>query len=469
MDTPQKKNADAHPTKEFFVRMLVRDIELKDALLDLLDNCVDGALRQKKDELEKPKPYEGFWCDIKLKDGKIEIHDNCGGISKELATDYAFRMGRKDTERDADIATVGMYGIGMKRAFFKAGRSAHVLTQTNEDCFSVKIPENWLDIDEWHFEITDHEREVMKENGTHITIENLHDKVKEQIFSNDSTFSEDISSEISTHFAYIMERGFNFKVNGNIVKPKKISFALSEKIKPFIYEADIDDVSISMIVGFRDPMISEEDEDKEKRTKFKQEDAGWTVICNERVVLLNDKTRMTGWGDTGIPQYHSQFITISGIVEFRSKNAERLPLTTTKRGLDANSDIFLYVKHFMREGMTLFIRHTNQWKSQRDQEKKFYENAQKLSAKEAIKLIKETENEKFSQPHNRYDSKSSVNQVRYTPELPIPENSSSTRIIKFAKDIKDIRFLGDALFEDENTSPSDIGKECFERVLKEFK
>ena len=37
--------ADAHPTKRFFVEMLVRDIELKDALLDLLDNCVDGVMR----------------------------------------------------------------------------------------------------------------------------------------------------------------------------------------------------------------------------------------------------------------------------------------------------------------------------------------------------------------------------------------------------------------------------------------
>lgn len=42
------KTAQGFPTKEFFVGMLTRDIELNDAILDLLDNCLDGVVRQKK-------------------------------------------------------------------------------------------------------------------------------------------------------------------------------------------------------------------------------------------------------------------------------------------------------------------------------------------------------------------------------------------------------------------------------------
>lgn len=37
--------AQATPTKQFFVSMLTRDISLDDAILDLLDNCLDGAMR----------------------------------------------------------------------------------------------------------------------------------------------------------------------------------------------------------------------------------------------------------------------------------------------------------------------------------------------------------------------------------------------------------------------------------------
>ena len=35
--------AAAIPTKQFFVSMLTRDISLADAILDLIDNCLDGA------------------------------------------------------------------------------------------------------------------------------------------------------------------------------------------------------------------------------------------------------------------------------------------------------------------------------------------------------------------------------------------------------------------------------------------
>ena len=36
----------ASPTKSFFVDMLTRDIYLKDAILNLLDNCIDGIQRR---------------------------------------------------------------------------------------------------------------------------------------------------------------------------------------------------------------------------------------------------------------------------------------------------------------------------------------------------------------------------------------------------------------------------------------
>ena len=36
---------NAMPTKRFFVDMFVRDIPLEQAVLDLVDNCIDGAKR----------------------------------------------------------------------------------------------------------------------------------------------------------------------------------------------------------------------------------------------------------------------------------------------------------------------------------------------------------------------------------------------------------------------------------------
>ena len=48
--------AKTSPSKSFFVDMLTRDIELKDALLDLLDNCMDGVVRQRSSQFHNPLP-----------------------------------------------------------------------------------------------------------------------------------------------------------------------------------------------------------------------------------------------------------------------------------------------------------------------------------------------------------------------------------------------------------------------------
>ena len=82
---------NASPVKSFFVSMLTRDIRLEDAILDLLDNCVDGILRSKGGS--GPKPYEGFKADIVFSADFFSISDNCGGIPWSLHR-YAFRMGR---------------------------------------------------------------------------------------------------------------------------------------------------------------------------------------------------------------------------------------------------------------------------------------------------------------------------------------------------------------------------------------
>ena len=106
------------------------------------------------------------------------IEDNCGGIPLEVAERYAFRMGRpKGTADDDDIFTIGTYGIGMKRAIFKMGRSARVRSQTIEDAFNVMILPAWLASDNsWELPVESIENDDA-ESGTLIEITDLREDV----------------------------------------------------------------------------------------------------------------------------------------------------------------------------------------------------------------------------------------------------------------------------------------------------
>ena len=99
---------EAEPTKEFFISMLVRDIQLIPAIVDLVDNSVDGAIR-----LRGAASLDGLVVRLTVSENEFKIADNCGGIPLPIARTYAFRFGRA-VGMAATPHSIGQFGVGMK-------------------------------------------------------------------------------------------------------------------------------------------------------------------------------------------------------------------------------------------------------------------------------------------------------------------------------------------------------------------
>jgi hypothetical protein len=195
---------DASPVKSFFVHMLTRDIRLEEAILDLLDNCVDGILRSNGSE-QKKLPYSGFWAKIDFESSSFEISDNCGGIPWKLH-DYAFKMGRS-ADRPPDAAgTVGVYGIGMKRAIFKMGTRCLIHTQNGKDAYDVDIEPEWTaNEDLWRIPVYP-SKQKRKEDGTTIVVGNLHPGISNRFGEDAAAFKSELETMVSTHYVFIWTR-----------------------------------------------------------------------------------------------------------------------------------------------------------------------------------------------------------------------------------------------------------------------
>lgn len=461
----QTETVDAYPAKRFFVEMLTRDIELQDAILDMLDNCVDGALRQ--NALNPPanptRPYEGRQASITFDKSEFSITDNCGGIPIGLAKNYAFRMGRQDQERDADIPTVGMYGIGMKRAIFKIGRYSKVISQHEGNGFEVEILPEWLESDaEWTLPIkTDNIN--LRENGTTILISSLNEQISHQFSSEITGFEDTFRKAITAHYSYIIEKGFKVIVNGEEILPKTVGLLFdpdsvkSEGIAPYLYQGEIDGVTVNLAIGMYRDIPTEDESDLEIQGRNTKENAGWTVICNDRVVVYCDKTRLTGWGEAGVPNYHSQFIAISGIVVFKSNDAKKLPVTTTKRGIDGNSETYLIVKDIMRDGLKHFTSFTNKWKANTPERHQIQSKSKPI---EILKASMEIPDAAWTQV------KKEIGGRKFIPNLPMPRTENPNSQVRFYKPVKEIKIVAEYLFDDSTKSASDVGNGCFEYVLK---
>ncbi len=475
----------AGPTKQFFVSMITRDIELEDAILDLLDNCIDGVVRSlrvnHKKGASEEKPYAGYKAKITAKPNLFEIVDNCGGIDRKTAINYAFMLGRRNPQ-DSNLETIGMYGIGMKRAIFKTGRSATVTSDPREgNPFKVVIDPNWLgDDDNWRLPLIDIQEGLSDGRGTCIRVEKLYDAISRQFDERHDPFLERLRTRISYFFAVILEKGFRVELNGTPVEPvdltllaprlgietkSKITKAKVPKvagIHPYVFRGLIEGVSVELSVGFYRPLASQSEIDEELNEgggrQRSRDHAGWTVICNDRIVLRADKSVVTGWGVDGVPQYHGQFIAIAGVVLFRCSDSEKLPLTTTKRGIDANSRVYLLVRERMMEGLKHFTQFTNRWKGRERETNAYFKDTVPSKALDVARTVPDQE---MASVRKNYEAKV------YTPPLPSPSEHNPDVRISFVRLRAQVMKVAKAIFDDPETEPSKVGGDCFDRVLRE--
>jgi hypothetical protein len=322
----------ASPTKGFFIHMLTRDIELTRAIVDLVDNCVDGAIR-----LRGEGRYDGLRAYLSVTPAMFRIADNCGGIEADLARDYAFMFGRPpDFEKIPH--SIGQFGVGMKRALFKLGNHFRIASTAKRSRFLVDVDiDIWKELKDWDFHFSELEEGPQfpdvpeADRATEIVVDRLHDSVAE-LFKLEN-FIARLRDEITSAHQRSLRRGLGMALNGTelVFKPLLIlhSDRLVPSIRQIVIDADTDSpVQIKIFAGIAESDPSE---------------AGWYIFCNGRLILEADKTAITGWGferERGTPRYHNQYAMSRGYVFFDSDDAGKLPWNTTKTGIDTDSPLY---------------------------------------------------------------------------------------------------------------------------------
>jgi len=336
------KTFNAEPTKEFFITMLVRDINLKDAIGDLVDNCIDGANRLRQGGGD----FKGLFIDITLNENSFEIRDNCGGIDIDIAKQYAFRFGRPDDVQDIKFS-IGQFGIGMKRALFKMGKEFTISSTTIKNSFEMKVNvDNWSKEKDWIFnydldkDYSQNPIEVEK-TGTKIKVSSLNNDVKSSF--NDPHFLQSLQNDLELDQLYNINRGLKITFNGITLKAKSLKINVSEDFKIGHWEQEYDGVKVKLIVGIGSQ---------------NQELGGWYIFCNERLIIGPDTSELTGWtgkGKGGVANYHHQYYRFRGYAFFTAEDSEKLPWNTTKTGMNPDSPVYKTVRLQMIEMMKTVV------------------------------------------------------------------------------------------------------------------
>lgn len=359
---PSPDGVDASPTKELFIDILTRDIALIPAIVDLADNCTDGARREGAGD-----SFEEFEIMIEFDSDAFVIYDNCGGIPLDMAISYAFRFGRPTAQRRVDNE-VGRFGVGMKRALFKLGRKFEILSKTRRTDFEVVV-----DVDRWA-ELTDkdwtfpfakppEENGRFEDPGTEIVVTRLNPAVAERFAS--EAFAEELKRELSSRLRDPISKGLLVCVNGQPLESGAVKFLTSNALAPAkqsrSYGHGASAVKVSLYAG-----LGKSDLQRDVRRE-----AGWYVFCNGRLLLEADKTSATVWGHSDddseqIPAFHPQFNQFRGIAYFSARDSRNLPWNTTKTGLDTDSALYRSVRLEMIRISRPVINFLNRLKEERE-------------------------------------------------------------------------------------------------------
>lgn len=346
------------PTKDFFISMLIKDITLRDAIGDLVDNSVDAI----KAKANNKNNLKGYSIEIELDNNHFSITDNGSGIEEDVARDYAFKLGKPKDHKLVDHS-VGRFGIGMKRAFFKLGDKILVKSKAPTSSFSITIPvstwkenqDNW----DFHFDtVKSKQKNNPSSTGTTIEITDLSPDAKESFKK--AQFENELKDEIANEQILNINKGVQIKINGYPIKPPSLTLKFNKDIVPaywkHTFKHEDSDLMVEILAGVSDEIES---------------DGGWNIFCNDRLILSRDISSTTGWtgaGGDGVAKYHQQFWGFRGYVFFNSKKSSSLPWNTTKTGIDPDSSDYLAVRKKMIEMMKDVFLLLNRQKKEREKD-----------------------------------------------------------------------------------------------------
>jgi hypothetical protein len=446
----------AEPVKRFFIEILTRDIELVPAILELVDNSIDSARTLRPD-----KDYAGLRIDIEASASSFAITDNCAGISLAAAKNYVFRIGRP-SGTDSTAGSIGQFGVGMKRALFKMGSAFSVESITENSHFELElVVPDWEATPGWDLELQVHEEpeQGYPDSGTTIIISTLLPSISAAL--GDPVQLNRLWTEIQSKHRLALESGLSISLNGRDISTTPTLLAVHEDenfpLTPYIERFDVEDasghsVSVSIYAGVVSTTETSEDDDPDD-VALAEDEAGWYVFGNERLLIGADKSSITGWGGAGnLPLFHNQFSRFRGYVYMNASDSTALPWITTKMGVETSDPVWLRVKGEMTKAGKRVIAMLNSLKKERSAEAQGLELPLTISL-EKSRLV----------PVRSLESRPSQD---FTYPKPNPALNSKSQLRRIAYEVPKDEFnaVSEALNE---TMASRIGRATFEHFLNE--
>ncbi|MHC8338062.1 ATP-binding protein [Pseudomonas sp. HLT2-19-2] len=332
------------------IKGLTSDVTTIECIYDLIDNSIDAArntllaLDPTKDRFGLPTSYDGYSVDVFISNKEVRIHDNCSGIDEQTLSKKTFTIGSKSQHPFG----IGHYGVGLNRAIFKLGGKVNLNTDNGNAQFSLEFSE--LEVRKAiKGTLTIKAKRLLstKERFNTLRITQIQKEVYSDLGSD--IWLKSTTDEIRMRYGIFTRKGLKISINGipigsfgpEIRNPK----FLEKKKKEVFFEG----VNIYMEAGLhQDYRIKKIDKDydalKSGIVDITKE-YGWYIVCNDRIILVADKSKTTGWTTS----WHNEYHGFLGWAYYISEDPSRLPWDSKKTGINTNNLAYVASSTLLKE------------------------------------------------------------------------------------------------------------------------
>lgn len=325
----------------YLIRGLSADISARECIFDLVDNSIDAARNEvlsrdgtQFDQHGLPASYRGFHIDVDLNSASVTVRDDCSGMDEQELSTRAFRTGAKSQHPFG----IGHFGVGLKRAVFKLGTEVSLQTDNGRDAFSFSFDEAAV--------LAAGDKPLMASQtgstgskGNTLLVAGLRPDVAADVGS--SHWVEQLADGLKRRYGIFTRKGLAIRLNG-IPIPLFGPVVRNRDVGPVKHALQVMQTPFSVKI-FAEAGLHEDYRIKgleadydETRHRAISNELGWYVVCNDRIILVADRTARTGW-TTG---WHNEYAGFLGWVHYVSSDPELLPWDSKKSGINESSEAY---------------------------------------------------------------------------------------------------------------------------------
>jgi len=307
---------NAIPSKRLFLS-IIADYDLNRSICELIDNGLDVWVRGGK--------VKEITIKILLDKGQqtITVEDNAGGLPK---TELRYIVGPGQTGTSHTEETIGIFGVGTKRAVVALAQDITIRTRHSDDkTYQVDFDEQWLEDDDWELPL--YEVDNIPKGATVVALQKLRIHITDDAIAQ---LSEHLSS---TYARFLTNQQVKITLNGTSMSPQFFdNWAYPPGYSPRKYKGELKTadnhlIKVEVLAGLSNESSPAAGE------------YGVYFYCNDRLIVRGSKTFEMGFtkGLAGLP--HPK-VSLTKVLVFLNGSAASMPWNSSKSDISAKHEVF---------------------------------------------------------------------------------------------------------------------------------